>query len=139
MNWLQKMSVWLLLSIATVSTAHAEVELTCKHDLVSFQQNDNGSALTFNVAISNTGSSSLFDVKLTAKAPLIVEGDPVNSLNIGKLIAGETITVTWTVSSRLSTNQLRPGLGLPLSISGEAVDDAGKIQVFSILDHGGAL
>lgn len=125
--------------ILAASSVCADMMLTGRHQLVSVQADGSGSLLTFKIAISNTGTSSITQATLTAKDPLIA-GDVANVTRLlGSLPAGDTVMIDWTVPSALPTDQLAPGMSIPLNIQTEAADDLGNVSSFEITSKGGEL
>lgn len=139
MNLFQKFWVWSFFIVTAASPAYADIMLTGKHNLVAVQPDGAGSLLTFNIALSNAGTSSLSYAKLVAKDPLILADAATDSRLIGVLSVGDTVTMDWTVHSSLPSDQLNPGMDIPFNIQVEAADDTGKITSFQVTSKGGTL
>lgn len=139
MNLFRKIFLWSFFVVMAASPANADIVLTGRHNLVAVQPEGEGSLLTFTLAISNAGTSSISYAKLVAKDPLILADGATDSRNIGVLSVGETVKMDWTVQSNLPTSQLSAGMSIPFNLQVEAADDTGKITTFQVTSEGGAL
>lgn len=136
---MKQIGVWLFFVMLASSPAYADMVLTAKHTLVSVQPDGAGSILTFNIAISNAGTSSLNYANLVAKDPLVPPDASTNTQHIGALAAGDTVTLNWSVPSALPPDQLAPGTDIPFNIDVEAADESGTIVTFPLTSKGGEL
>jgi len=84
------------ISIITMASAN---ELEIQHTLSDVTATETGNDVTLEMTITNTGDSALSDISIAMLGPLMI-GDPdMQSLSVSSLSAGETSSVSWTIST----------------------------------------
>ena len=84
------------ISIITMASAN---ELEIQHSLSDVTATETGNDVTLEMTITNTGDSALSDISIAMLGPLMI-GDPdMQSLSVSSLSAGETSSVSWTIST----------------------------------------
>ena len=132
MSLIQKMLLLVVVSLVTATSGYAEIKLTGRHELVAVHSNRSGSLLTFRVIISNSGISTLSKARIVATDPLIVPDTASNVRVIENLPSGQSIAFNWNVGCEFPSDQLTPGMEIPLVLQVEAFDEKGGISEFYI-------
>jgi uncharacterized membrane protein len=93
--------IFCVTSLFTISiTAKASAnELEIQHTLSDVTATETGNDVTLEMTITNTGVAALSDISIAMLGPLMI-GDPdMQSLSVSSLSAGETSSVSWTIST----------------------------------------
>ena len=87
-----------LFTISIIAKVSAN-ELEIQHSLSDVTATETGNDVTLEMTITNTGDSALSDISIAMLGPLMI-GDPdMQSLSVSSLSAGETSSVSWTIST----------------------------------------
>ena len=87
-----------LFTISIIAKVSAN-ELEIQHTLSDVTATETGNDVTLEMTITNTGDSALSDISIAMLGPLMI-GDPdMQSLSVSSLSAGETSSVSWTIST----------------------------------------
>jgi len=93
--------IFCVMSLCTISiiTMASANELEIQHTLSDVTATETGNDVTLEMTITNTGDSALSDISIAMLGPLMI-GDPdMQSLSVSSLSAGETSSVSWTIST----------------------------------------
>ena len=87
-----------LFTISIIAKVSAN-ELEIQHSLSDVTATETGNDVTLEMTITNTGVAALSDISIAMLGPLMI-GDPdMQSLSVSSLSAGETSSVSWTIST----------------------------------------
>ena len=93
--------IFCVMSLCTISiiTMASANELEIQHTLSDVTATETGNDVTLEMTITNTGVAALSDISIAMLGPLMI-GDPdMQSLSVSSLSAGETSSVSWTIST----------------------------------------
>ena len=113
------------ISIITMASAN---ELEIQHTLSDVTATETGNDVTLEMTITNTGDSALSDISIAMLGPLMI-GDPdMQSLSVSSLSAGETSSVSWTISTIIPEPEEKIAVDLmaPMLLDVSATDVNGE-------------
>ena len=93
------------------------------YQVVAVQADTNGSLVTLDVTVTNSGTVDLNSIVVNEMDPTLLGGN-TNTLNVGALAVGAQAVRQWTISSPIPSDQVPSPL--PLYFQGSAVDSNGN-------------
>ena len=116
-----------LFTISIIAKVSAN-ELEIQHTLSDVTATETGNDVTLEMTITNTGDSALSDISIAMLGPLMI-GDPdMQSLSVSSLSAGETSSVSWTISTIIPEPEEKIAVDLmaPMLLDVSATDVNGE-------------
>lgn len=108
--------------ILTPLAAHAGAAVTAVYKVLAIQPDVQGSILSLDVTVTNSGSVDLNSLVLEASDP--TRGDSIiNRLNVGNLAAANHGVLQWVIQSAIPADQLPASM--PLYLQAHALDGQG--------------
>jgi len=122
--------IFCVMSLCTISiiTMASANELEIQHTLSDVTATETGNDVTLEMTITNTGDSALSDISIAMLGPLMI-GDPdMQSLSVSSLSAGETSSVSWTISTIIPEPEEKIAVDLmaPMLLDVSATDVNGE-------------
>jgi len=117
-------------------TAHAGSSIDIKHRFISAEAVGAESLVTLEVTISNTDTSNLSEVTLTAIGPVLISSSTSHALKTGPLAGGETTVRTWALTTAPS-EQMGAIFSGDLYLSVKAEDESGTATFSEATSQGG--
>ena len=116
-----------LFTISIIAKVSAN-ELEIQHTLSDVTATETGNDVTLEMTITNTGVAALSDISIAMLGPLMI-GDPdMQSLSVSSLSAGETSSVSWTISTIIPEPEEKIAVDLmaPMLLDVSATDVNGE-------------
>jgi hypothetical protein len=116
-----------LFTISIIAKVSAN-ELEIQHSLSDVTATETGNDVTLEMTITNTGVAALSDISIAMLGPLMI-GDPdMQSLSVSSLSAGETSSVSWTISTIIPEPEEKIAVDLmtPMLLDVSATDVNGE-------------
>jgi len=101
------------------SFAHAGAAITATYQVVAVQADVNGSLISLDVTVTNSGTVDLNSIVVDEIDPTRMGGSS-NTLSVGSLVVGSQTVRQWTISSAIPAGQVPATL--PLVFQGIATD-----------------
>ena len=122
--------IFCVMSLCTISiiTMASANELEIQHTLSDVTATETGNDVTLEMTITNTGVAALSDISIAMLGPLMI-GDPdMQSLSVSSLSAGETSSVSWTISTIIPEPEEKIAVDLmaPILLDVSATDVNGE-------------
>ena len=122
--------IFCVMSLCTISiiTMASANELEIQHTLSDVTATETGNDVTLEMTITNTGVAALSDISIAMLGPLMI-GDPdMQSLSVSSLSAGETSSVSWTISTIIPEPEEKIAVDLmaPMLLDVSATDVNGE-------------
>ena len=128
--------VTLLFSVS--ATAQAVEGISVNHRFMMAEDFEGGGSIaTLEVTVTNTGTSSLSEVKLLQIAPLVLSDPLEQALQINSLPAGDQSTQSLKLISSMPADQVFPIFSGPIHLSLLGIDDFGQNVNLDITSEGG--
>ena len=117
----------IIFSLAAVVQA-SDYRLNVQYSLSDVTMTATGTKVTLDMTVNNTGDSALNNITIVMMEPLKIAVPHKQPLSISSLSAGETSSISWTVSTIAPEprEKIAADLGKPMLLEVSAVDQNGN-------------